>query len=181
MENDYRKFHESFLKSIKDEGFLHEDHIHPVVLIWTNFESNENKEKFLEFLKKQDEEFSAEMEKYLNGFKLEEEIIPIYFPFHAETDEEYEGLFQFFSELKQYLKVHVYSILSEIAFTDDDLEDLGENEDSLDYYPSIFSESESGECFMSVLNYKDFSINEEYSGDYDINNDTVKSLRLPIF
>lgn len=178
MSDKYEEFHKIFLKNIETEGFLHDNHIHPVILLWVDIKTQEKKEELITFLKNEDEEFGDELDNYLVNFNIEKEIIPIYLPFHAESEEEYEGIFSFIIDLKDIVKVHFYSILSEITLTEDDDK---EEEEEPKYYPSVLSESEEGKCYMAVIDYKDKSLIKEYTGIYDKDHEFVSEIRLPIF
>src|SRR6056297_236620 len=116
----YKKFHDTFLKNVKSEGFLHGDHIHPVFLLWMSFENEEKKEEFLEFIKRNDPDYEEELREYMDFYDIKENIVPIYFPFEVENEEELKNLSLFLHNIAKISKVHAYSVLSEVAMDDDE-------------------------------------------------------------
>jgi len=101
----YKKFHETFLNNVKEEGFLHGDHIHPVFLLWMSFENEEKKEEFLSFVKKNDPDYEEELREYMDYYDIENNVIPIYFPFEVENEEELKNLSLFLHDIAQISKV----------------------------------------------------------------------------
>lgn len=173
----YKKFHDTFLNNVKEEGFLHDDHIHPVFLLWMSFEDDEKKEEFLNFIRKNDPEYEEELREYMDYYDIKNNIIPVYFPFEVESEEEFKNLSSFLHDIAQISKVHAYSVLSEVAMDDDE----EKTEEELEYLPSIFTEAPDGSCYMSVLDYKSGKQIDDYSGEYEKNDEYIASLRFPIF
>jgi hypothetical protein len=104
-------------------------------------------------------------------------VIPIYFPFEVENEEELKNLSLFLHNIAQISKVHAYSVLSEVTMDDDE----NKTEEELEYLPSIFTEAPDGSCFMSVLDYESGKQIDDYSGEYETNDEYIAGLRFPIF
>ncbi|BBE31331.1 hypothetical protein OSSY52_14720 [Tepiditoga spiralis] len=180
---DYKNFHDTFVKNSISEGFIHDDHIHPVILMWIEF-TEESKRSFLNLIKKNDEEYAEEMEDYLKDYDINTVIVPVYFPFEAHDDEELNNFLNFLTEISNITKVHSYSVLSEISLHDDDVDMdniTEEDEENFEFHPSIFSEGEDGKCYMDVLDYESHKKIEDLSGEFDCKDEYILDLRLPIF
>lgn len=178
---EYKKFHDSFLTSARQEGYIHGDHIHPVLLLWIEFDE-ESKIKFLDFMENTDPEFKEEMEEYLENYDIKTNIIPVYFPMHFHEDSEYDAFMNFIDEIKSMVNIHVYSLLSEISIHEDDEDTESEDfdEENVDYYPGIFTETKDSQAFFTVMDYSG-KVLEDYSGEYSIDDPFIEGLRMDIF
>ncbi|MDN5341570.1 hypothetical protein OF820_01255 [Oceanotoga sp. DSM 15011] len=172
------KFHKLFLDSALNDGFIHKDHIHPVIVVWASLNEN-TKEDFIKYVNDFDKEYAVELKEYIEDLNYIEDIIPIYFPFEVESEEQLEAFNNFLEKIKDVIDIKSYSILSEVNITDDD--DIEEVDDEdLVYYPSIFTENDSGECYMTVVNYENLEVVDEYSGEFEKNDPYIQGLRFPI-
>jgi len=163
---------------MNDSNLVHEDHLHPIVILWVNF-SEESKKEFLGKIKSQDEELAKDIGDYLSKFKVEEEVVPVNLPLDVETEEEFDDFLYFLGELAEIVDLKAYSVITEVSLAD---EESGEEEGSEDLYdfPAIFSEEKEGSCYLTVFDW-DLKEMEEYSGKFEKNENEIDGLRFPFF
>ena len=208
-----KAYHEAFLQKATEEGFIHEDHIHPVIIFWMEF-TQDTKKGFVDFLNGIDSEFAKDTSEYLDRIDITKMVAPIYFPFEFESDEQFDDFMAFLDQVKTVATVHGYSVLSEIFIKDDDECDCeeesecgcgcGHHHDDEDNeececgedeecdcgcgchdenetaYPSLFTEGKDGKCYMTTFNYDTKEVLDDFSGEFEKDDDFVAGLRLPI-
>ncbi len=114
---------------MNDSNLVHEDHLHPEVILWVNF-SEESKKEFLEKIKKYDEELAQDIKDYLSQFKVEDEVVPVNLPLDVDSEEEFDNFLYFLGELTNIVDLKAYSVITEVSLADEE----SEKEDSEDLY-----------------------------------------------
>ena len=174
MSINYPEFHKSIMGTLKNSGLIHHDHVHPMLILWVNF-TEKSKDEFLKKIKEQDEDLYNELKEYLEGFDIEEESIPIDFPMDFASEEEFDSFFDFINEIQNIVYIPGYSVVSEISLSQEK-EDQQDDEG----FPALFSETEDNVCYLTVFDW-DLNELEEYSGEFDADDENIVGLRLPIF
>ncbi|MBL5981955.1 hypothetical protein NAAC61_07925 [Petrotoga sp. 8T1HF07.NaAc.6.1] len=165
------------IEYMNDSNLVHEDHLHPEVILWVNF-SEESKKEFLDKIKKQDKDLAQDISEHLSQFKIEEEVVPVNLPLDVDTEEEFDKFMYFLGELAEIVDLKAYSVITEVSLADEE----SEKEDFEDLYnfPAIFSEEKEGSCYLTVFDW-DLKEMEEYSGKFEKNEKDIEGLRFPFF
>ncbi|PNS01837.1 hypothetical protein X928_01930 [Petrotoga miotherma DSM 10691] len=165
------------IKYMNDSNLVHEDHLHPEVILWVNF-SEESKKEFLEKIKELDEELAQDINEHLSQFKVQEEVVPVNLPLDVDSEEEFDNFMYFLGELAEIVDLKAYSVITEVSLAEEE----SEKEDSGDLYdfPAIFSEEKEGSCYLTVFDW-DLKEMEEYSGKFEKNEKEIEGLRFPFF